>query len=280
MTKTRLLLLPAVLLSLWGSGSRAGQVSPTQSLIWSHAMITFPLDLDVVKPWLPEGYEGVYPAYPLDARRNWPAGLMQRPDVRSAKAAGLDGFSVDIFSDGNAANGYLDAADALGGPQIAACLDGGTDAQIVEAVVTYCGSAQKHLSAAKVGDAFVIFTYGTGGDNRPERWQRLRAEIARRGCKTWWMPDLGADFGSKDYQQRIAAFFPVFEAGYDFGSAGDKLKDIAALYRAHGKPFGGGMMPGYYRLAGGLTDARGTQMYRDEWKRHMAPQTNWAHVST
>ena len=237
-------------------------------------MITFPMDLDVLKPWIPEGYEGQYLAYPLDSRRNYPTGAAHQADVQSGKDAGLDGFAVDIFTDGTAADGFLTAADKLGGFHIAACIDGGTDEQIVKAVITYCDRATEHPSAAKVGDSFVIFTYGTAIGNRPERWRQLREQIAAKGYKTWWMPDLGYD------PKPIKSHLPVFESGYTFVSPPQGLKEIADIYAKHAKPFGGGMMPGYYRLAGGFTDAKGTRTYRDLWKQHLAVQPAWTQVST
>ncbi len=254
--------------------AQAGQVSPERRLVWAHAMITFPLDLDVLKPWIPEGYEGQYVSYPLDVRRNYVSGLAHRADVQSGKNAGLDGFPVDIFSDGTAADGYLAAADALGDFHIAACIDGGTDEQIVKAVTVYCDRAAKHPSAAKIGDSFVIFTYGTAEAGSPERWKRLRAEILAKGYKTWWMPDLGND------PSKIQSNLPFFESGYTFVTPPQGLKSIADVYAKNSKPFGGGMMPGYYRFAGGFTDAKGTRTYRDLWKQHLAVQPAWVQIST
>ena len=261
--------------------ARAGQVLPAQRLVWAHAMIVFPLDLDVVKPWLPEGYESAYPSYPLDARRNYPEGQRFAPDVRSAKAAGLNGFSVDIFQDGNAADGYLDAADQAGDFHIAACLDGVNETNAAAAIVKYCESASKHPSAAKVGAAFVIFTYGTGGsDQTPAMWQRVRAAVKARGYQIWLIPDLDKGGRSDDMLARAQEFFPVVDAGYTFGSALQRFPALADLYQRENKPFGGGMMPGYYRVGGGFYDARGTQTYRAEWHRHLAARPNWAHIAT
>lgn len=274
MLKKHFLMAAAIVFAGYATLAPAGQVSPEQKLVWGHAMITFPLDLDVLKPWIPEGYEGQYVSYPLDTRRNYAPGMYHRPDVQSAKNAGLDGFSVDIFTDGAAADGYLAAADALGGFHIAACLDGGNDEQIVKAITVYCERAAKHPSAAKVGEAFVIFTYGTSEAGSPERWKRLRAEIASKGYKTWWMPDLGSD------PSKIESNLPYFESGYSFVTPPQGLKAVADVYARKSKPFGGGMMPGYYRLAGGFTDAKGTQTYRDLWKQHLAVQPPWVQIST
>ena len=246
-------------------------------MVWSHAMITFPLDLDVVKPWVPEGWEQLYPRYPLDTRRNWPGGDWYLPDVRSAKAAGVDGFAVDVFTNGNAANGYLTAADKLGGFQIAPCLDlggGGTEASneaaAIKAVGDYCDSAAKHPSAAKIGDAYVVFTYGTN-QMPPEAWQRVRDALRKQGHQTWWMPDLNVS--------ETTRYFPVFEGGYQFGGPGDWNRAVA-LFKASGKAFAGGMMPGYSRVGGGYGDAGATANYRGLWHDLMDSGTPWAMVVT
>jgi hypothetical protein len=269
---------------------RAGQVSLQDKMVWAHAMIVFPLDLNVLKPWAPDGWESLYPRYPLDTRRNWPGGNWQLPDVRAAKAAGVDGFAVDIFTNGSAANGYLDAADEAGGFQIAPCLDLGTihggqaerEAAALKATLDYCHIAAGHPSAAKIGDDFLIFTYGTSS-LPPEAWQRVRDGLAQAGCKTYWMPDL--DMGATGIQKvfpaaKIASYFPVFESGYLFGGPGRYWKEAVALFKAHGKPFGGGMMPGYERVGAGYADARGTAAYRAEWAQQARSGIPWAMVVT
>lgn len=250
-------------------------------MAWAHAMITFPLDLEILKPWLPEGYEAVYTSYPLDVRRQWPGHFHEVPDVRSAKAAGLDGFAVDIFTQGNAADAYMNAADQEGGFHIAACLDGGDEAANIEAVARYCDSARPHSSAAKVGEAFVIFTYDTP-HLEPEAWARVRAELSRRGYKTWWMPDLGVDYSATNaaMSARVSSYLPLFEGGYSFGSPGARWDELVELYRKAGKPFGGGMMPGYFRVGGGFLDALATRTLRNEWKQHIRSRLPWSMVVT
>ncbi|RYG94650.1 MAG: hypothetical protein EON58_15795, partial [Alphaproteobacteria bacterium] len=94
------------------------------------------------------------------------------------------------------------------------------------------------------------------------------------------MPDLSIDPSKPDYKETTAAFFPIFEGGYSFGSVMDKLPELAALYRRSNKTFAGGMMPGYFRLSAGYQDARGTATYRTEWKHHLAVKPNWVHIAT
>ena len=279
------LLAMAVSAPVW-----AGQVSLQEKMVWAHAMIVFPLDLDVVKPWVPDGWEQVYPRYPLDTRRNWPGGRWHLPDVRAAKAAGVDGFAVDIFTSGGSAAGYLTAADEVGEFQIAPCLDlGGNsgspaqqEAAALKATIDYCDIAAKHASAAKIGDAFLIFTYGTSG-LPPESWQRVRDGLVQAGLKTYWMPDL--DVGATGIQAtfpaaKIASYFPVFESGYLFGGPGNYWKETVDLFKTHNVPFGGGMMPGYARVGGGYNDALGTEVYRAEWGHQVESGAPWAMVVT
>lgn len=272
--------LASVLLSTAFATSRAGQVSFDKKLFWVHAMTCFPLDLDVLKPWLPGGWEQQYALYPLDTRRNWPGGAWTTPDVASGKAAGIDGFEVDMFSDGHSANGYLSAADKLGGFEIAGLLDGGDENANVRATEDYCRSAASHPSAAKVGDSFLVFTYGTT-HLTPEAWGRIRSRIAADGFKTYFMPDLDPGWFAPSFDRdKFAAYAAQFESAYSFGWPGKYLTDMAALYAQIGKPYAGGMMPGYSRVGGGYEDAKATATYRDRWAANVALKLPWIATST
>ena len=271
-------LLISILVS---TSAHAGEVSLQKKMVWAHSMIVFPLDLDILKPWLPGGYEQSNVAYPLDVRQNYPAGFHQLPDVRSAKEAGLDGFSVDIFVDGAAANGYMQAADQLGGFNIAACLDGGTVDEAIKAFSVYCENASKHPSAARIGDAFVVFTYNSAAHTVAE-WDHIRAGLKQKGVKIFLIGDLGMDYGpnGSELESRVSAYFSSHDAGYTFSSSKEYWPRIQALYKKKDKPFIGGMMPGYFRIGGGDEDAHATAAYRAEWHKHLASSVPWVHIST
>ena len=217
---------------------------------------------------------------------NW-----QEIDIEAAKAAGVDGFAVDIFT-GDAGN-YLAAADKLGGFAIAPCLDlSGVPQEKIEEVALQviernCKQMAEHPSAARVatadGPAFVFFTYGTGMMS-PKSWRRVRERLIQNGVKTYIVAAVEArgDLGvGKTFPREVmASYLPLFEAGYSFGSTGPWWNQTAALMREYKKSFGGGMMPGYYRFNGGYRDAAGTALYRAEWHRHLDTNTPWACIST
>ena len=254
-------------------------------MVWVHSMVCFPLDLK----WLPSGYgENA----PLEQAR----GLEQRTgagwaatDIQDAKAAGIDGFSVDVF-DGDDRN-YLEQADKVGGFLIAPCLDLSTtpDAQkeavALRVIEQNCKIAPGHPSAARVGDAYVIFLYGTGMLS-PEAWGRVRTQAARDGFHTFIVAavEAGGDLSveSKFPKTVMASYLPTFEAAYSFGSTGPWWNEATALVKESGKVWAGGMMPGYDRETpnGGFADARATAAYREEWHRHLTSKPAWACVST
>ena len=260
-------------------------------MVWVHSMTCFPLDLKYVSTLGAEAYGVNYPLqqeFGLEQRtgRDW-----QATDIEAAKAAGVDGFAVDIFT-GDAGN-YLAAADKVGGFAIAPCLDlSGVPEEKIEAVALEviernCKQMAEHPSAARVasasGPAFVFFTYGTGM-MPPGSWRRVRDRLGQDGYKTYIVAavEAGGDLGvmSTFPRETMASYLPIFEGGYSFGSTGPWWDRTAALLHEFRKGFGGGMMPGYYRLNGGYRDAAGTSLYRAEWHRHLDTNTDWACIST
>jgi len=261
------------------------QASPSRPMVWVHSMVCFPLDLK----WLPSGYGQCAPLEQeqgLEKRtgKGWAA-----TDIQDAKAAGVDGFSVDVF-DGDDRN-YLEQADQVGGFLIAPCLDLSTtpdaqrEATAVRVIEQNCRVAQGHPSAARVGGGYVVFLYGTGMLS-PEAWGRVRAQVKADGYQTYLVAavEAGGDLSveAKFPRAVMARYLPPFEAAYSFGSTGSWWNETAALVKESGKVWAGGMMPGYDRETpnGGYSDARATAAYRAEWHRHLAAKPAWACVST
>ena len=261
------------------------QASPDRPMVWVHSMVCFPLDLK----WLPGGYGQCAPLEQeqgLEERtgKGWAA-----TDIQDAKAAGVDGFSVDVF-DGDDRS-YLEQADAVGGFLIAPCLDLSTtpdarrEATAIRVIEQNCRVAERHPSAARVGGAYVVFLYGTGMLS-PEAWGRVRAQVKADGYDTYLVAavEAGGDLSveSKFPREVMARYLPPFEAAYSFGSTGPWWKETGALVKDSGKVWAGGMMPGYDRETpnGGYSDARATAAYREEWHRHLAAKPAWACVST
>ncbi len=290
------LLLP-IALAAAPAVAQAGEVSLQKPLIWVHAMQVFPLEIKALLPyWSKNQRNGIYNGslYPLlqemglqeRVGRGWTA-----VDAASAKASGIDGFMVDVFT-GDAGN-YLAGADAVPGFHIAPCLDfSGVAAEKIESVAIdtiarNCAVNAQYPSSAQIrtpeGLKYLFFTYGTGMIS-PEGWVRVRAEIKRRGLKTFMVAAAESEgdleTGSQFPRERMAKFLPPFEAGYLFASAGRYWDDVIGLYHESGKPFFGGMMPGYYRVNGGYKDAHATSSYRSEWHRHLRTALPWVCLST
>jgi len=261
--------------------------SLSKRLVWAHSMECFPIELKWYLPYHPEGYPALYPLRQekgLEARTH--EGSIEN-DLHDAQTAGVDGFAVDIFT-GNA-DAYMAAADKTPGFLIAPCLDlsildaKDKEAAAISTIANHCNLANKHSSAAKVGDAYLIFTYGTD-QMPPSAWHRVRQELERRGCRTYFMAAVGytgnmavlSDFPAKE----LSSYAPEFESFYLFGSAGPHWQQLVTLMADLKKPFGGGVMPGYFRIGGGYQDAQATELYRKYWNQHLNAPIPWACITT
>ncbi len=261
-------------------------------MVWVHSMMCFPVELRSIHPYHRDGYGA-------DAPLLQEMGVTKRtgmggtaPDIIAAKAAGVDGFAVDVFTGG--CGGYMKDAEEVGGFWIAPCLDLSCEpkekkeAAAIRCIANHCKEAVKYKSAAKIGDAFLVFTYGTE-QLPPEAWQRVRAALAEQGAKTYWVESCDTDgklVHPKEFPKaEIEKYIPLFESGYCFGSEGmskEYAQDLVDLFKSHGKPFFGGMMPGYYRVNGGYDNPRGTATYRTRWEKHLALADSlpWVCIST
>ncbi|HEY3329168.1 MAG TPA: LamG-like jellyroll fold domain-containing protein [Capsulimonadaceae bacterium] len=262
----------------------------SQKLVWAHSMMCFPLELKLIVPYHPDtGYETYGANYPLDqgvdiAKNTGRGGL--ETDIDDAKKAGVDGFFVDIFT-GNC-EGYLQSADKVGGFLIAPCIDlslvskDKIEATAAEVIIRNSRIALKYKSSAMLGDRVVWFNYGTEM-MQPDQWQRVFDKVAAAGCKIYFVGALqpNGDLSlNKQMPGTVAQWIPNFDAGYSFGATGKYWDDVIAAYKAAGKPFMGGMMPGYYRVGGGYSDPKGTATYRTEWHRHIDAKLPWTSIST
>ena len=261
------------------------QASPDRPMVWVHSMTCFPLDLK----WLPAGYGANAPLEQEQGLEERTGAGWAATDIQDAKAAGIDGFSVDVFT-GNDRN-YLVEADRVGGFLVAPCLDlsmvpdDRKEAEAVRVIEQNCRVAQGHPSAARVGAANVVFLYGTGM-LAPEAWVRVRDKVRADGFPSYFVAavEAGGDLSvaARFPAAVMARYLPPFEAAYSFGSTGPWWAETSALVRDAGKKWAGGMMPGYDRETpnGGYSDARATAAYREEWHRHLESGPAWACVST
>lgn len=274
------------------SVSAIAPVFPKKRMVWVHSMVCFPLELRWIYPYHPEGYGA-------DAPLLQELGLTKRTgmgwsatDLRLAKEAGVDGMAVDIFTSG--CENYLKDADTVGGIVVAPCLDLSCEpvekkeAAALSTIVRYCQYAARYPSAARVNDAFVIFTYGTE-QLPPEAWGRIRVALAAQNLKTYWVYSCDTDGKlnrPKTFPRAaMERYLEPFEAAYCFGGepmAGQSREALLAFYAEKNKPFFGGMMAGYYRVNGGYRDSRATAVYREAWEKKLQepPAVNWACIAT
>ena len=268
-------------------GAPPGRSLLNQKLVWAHCMVSYPLDLDLLYHYKPQGYAEMYPLYQEQ-------GLMQRTglpwqatDIEAAKAAGVDGFALDIFTNAQDAAPSLEAADRLGGFLIAPCIDTSTASNKVgdafRAVDQYCHLAASHPSAARVDGKFLIFTYGTE-QIKPGDWQWVRNRLLQAGDSTYWIAavDLGtsAQQANGFPESTVTQYSDLFEGGYIFGPSGSYFSNLVTLFGSEHKPFIGGMMPGYYRAGAGNWDSNGTGQYRYQWQKHLDSGVPWVTITT
>jgi hypothetical protein len=261
-------------------------VDPKRPMVWAHAMVSTPLDLTVYQRYHPQGYDGLYPT---DARRHFES-RWQEQDIRSAKQAGVEGFSVDIYTDPGQINDYLEAADQVGAFAMAPCLDlGGLHAAddriglTVKAVEGYCRLAKRHPSAAEIDGRPLFFTYGSSmmsGD----AWKSVRDQARADGYSIYMIADVnsGGDLSLQgNYPESgISANLAPVEGGYFFAGVGRWWDHASESFRGQGKVFVGSAMPGYDRTGGGFKDPRGTQSYRDQWHHLLDEGIPWMMVDT
>jgi len=261
------------------------QASPNRPMVWVHSMTCFPLELK----WLPGGYGGNAPLEQERGLERRMGAAWEATDIEDAKAAGIDGFSVDVF--GGDDQEYLEQADRVGGFLIAPCIDlsgipdDKKEAEAVRIIETNCKVSRGHPSAARVGDASVVFVYGTGMIS-PEGWGRVRAKLKADGFPSYFVAAVEAhgdlSVESKFPREAMLNYLPLFEAAYSFGSTGAWWNETTALVKDSGKVWAGGMMPGYNRETpnGGYADTRAMAAYREEWHRHLQTRPAWACIST
>ena len=284
----RALLASAVAALLTLVSSQARDLSPNEPIIWAHALNVFPLDLDLLRPYrtlfernLPFG-----PDHPLEMGYNWQKSRgvpWIDVDIQRAKAAGIDGFAVNVFSDGNAF-GYWDAADRTKDFSVAPCLDfsGVPSSDIVQVatrmILRHCREAPRHPSAACVNGAPVFFTFGRSMTT-PTQWAAIRRNIQSAGQSFYLIGDVGlAEPGFS--QASLEQYLRIFDAAYNFGGPGEKEQSVRAIAQKADKPYVATVTPGYYRPGAGYVPADCTAHFRDQWRTALDSSSPWICVIT
>ena len=258
------------------------------------------------------------PVYNLDARSptihrygsHYPLALRERPQadsydemIQEAQAAGVNGFSIDIFNDLSLIRPFYGPADSRHF-LLAPCIDLGQlkqqhkdlEAGLLRAVTGYCREAAQHPSCARVNGAFVVFMYNNAA-LPVATWDDIRATLKNEGVNVFWVGDISVNFNwvapntdpSQDnVRQQTLKYFSTYDMGYSFTAIPDKYWDtIRSVFLENHKYFAGGMWPGYYRGVQSVTpirpfgkDAQGTALYRGYWERQIHAGLHWTHVST
>lgn len=219
--------------------------------------------------------------------------------IRSAIAAGVDGFSVDS-QNYYAPVSFLTAADTVNGEdgkdfKIALCVDvNGIAGTVVDNYIAYINYyltvAINSDSAMKVGDAFVVFTFS--GDNLTQSdFDTIQAAVTE---PLYFVRKLNFDYtnGSPTPEDMAAAAqaqvdAEKFQAYYGFNDIPLNLYSaIAGVFTSANKTFLGGIMLSYYRGFGVSNpfneniDIQGTVHPRSALQNLIDNHLTWAHLST
>lgn len=291
-------LLTAVLVTIISSfflGCEVDSIPASQlssKLVWAHNLKDLTLEMKSVNTSLYGAH------YPLAlSKESWTT--IDRAMVATAKKAGIDGFAVDIANNPSKAISLLEAADYETGLMVAPTLDvggSGVTAQnyedtIVQAVSDYCKVAASHSSAAREGEAFIVFTYSQTGVP-PSSWENARKRIKDAGYKVLWVGDISVNFNGNpsvdNVKQQLLPYMPTYDVGYIFNCLTNAAywNAITTEFTKAGSPFAGGICPSYYRGWSGKAiypfgfDSNGTALLRNQWERQIKNNLPWTHITT
>lgn len=267
-----------------------------RKLVWAHNIPVFNLD---IRDPNAQRYGALYPLA-LRARAHSDS---YDEIIQAAQKAGIDGFSIDIFTNVGQIRPFYASADR-NKFLIAPCLDlsilrqqhKDLKAGLLQAVETYCREAGSHPSCARERGAFIVFMYGTAS-LPADTWQDVRATLKNEGLNVFWVGDINVNFNrlrpgvypdQDNIRQQTLAYLSCYDMGYSFVAIPDQYWDtIRGVFAENHKPFAGGMWPGYYRgIVGNRriqpfgSDADGTALYRGYWQRQIQAGLPWTHITT
>ena len=222
----------------------------------------------------------------------------QRPTayVPRAQAAGLTGMQV-LLGTSNDGSDFVTEWFASADPTwassdptqhfaVAPVLADMTKARAVTIIEQYAKAAQGHPSAAKLDSKLVVFLYGGRTHMSAQDWQTVRQTLDARSVQVYLIGDILPETSRNQDRVPTAQLIPylrAWDASWLFEAETPKYwPTLAAMINQVGKPFAGGVMPGYNRetAGGGYEDARGTGKLREEWQLGLSSGATWQTVVT
>lgn len=203
--------------------------------------------------------------------------------LTQARAAGLTGMQILLLDGVNSGTDFvadwMSAADpswrnsSSAGFSVAPCLQVSSLRRATSMVEQYAAAAAEHPSAARSGDALVVWVYNARSLS-PGDWNTLRGTLHDRGTDVFLVAELktqASQHGDTLDTSLVDPYAGSFDALWLFeDKETEVLHDVVSWAAAHDLPFAGGSLPGYDRQTahGGYVDARGTEL----WRRHLESQ--------
>lgn len=260
--------------------------------VFAHYIPVFPLTYDALN----EHLGSMYPLSVVDSKVS-SMQVAELAEMKSAALHGVNGFSVDTLPTMEQAERIRGLADEVPGFRVAPCLDFAAKGTMsaydwaLEAIRSYLSTAGEHPSVATIEGRPVIATYTQGGLSTAE-WNELRAKLEHDGTPIHLLADTGVDFNGAPtpavIEQRLTAVIDGFDMGYSFLMIPETYwPTYLSVFRAHDRPFAGGLMPGYYR---GFNvpypwgpfgwDSQGTAEYRRQIQQQIPEKLPLWHITT
>jgi hypothetical protein len=273
--------------------------------VFAHYFYPFPLSIDNRPPdqdyynvqfltkngeknkWLAQG--GFLRQRPLGVQPNsdpnW-RGLNMQSEVRMAIARGITGFAIDIMSvkeatDANShLKGLLAAAQVVDPrfkvvvmPDISGLK---TDS---DAVIQIVAAAASSPAAYRLDDGRLVVTAFNAGQNPPEWWASVLAQLKARGIEVAFVPTFLGWRGQAD------SFASITHGFGDWGTAtrdsSDRMKEAPGTARNYGKIFMMPVDPQQYRPKGAIYwEASNSDTFRTAWMSAINGGADWVQLVT
>lgn len=159
-----------------------------------------------------------------------------RREFALAKKQGIDGFFVDIISNGNKPAHYvqhmitmLKAAEGTDF-QIGPCLDHlpKPELQIKELtrILRQCG---KHPNYPRVGNKYVVATYSWY--RSPKGWEDIRQGMAQNGFPLYLIANVSRGYTQDLTSEYLNKYSGTFEMAYEFTPSGNNILDVLKMIK-------------------------------------------------
>ncbi len=248
-------------------------LAPTPPRVYAH-----------VVPWHPPSHSRPDRALDLDGGGE---GM-----IRAARAAGVDGFTIDlVISDPAVCLGilreYLTAAERVGEFTVGPCLDvaGVKDPAVWTRVLTgWHELAASHRGAMRHDGRLVVFTFDAAGLSAAA-WRQVKADCARAGAEPLIVAEVeGLLRQGARAEATVREMVGALDAAYLFSPFPEGQQRLTALQRGsgHEHPVIYAPSPGYWRVNTGALSRvfGGTATWQQTWQEARAAGAEWAVVTT